>query len=39
MNETNFKIFTTLTENIGNSISINKLTNCINKNYSDNKHY
>ena len=35
MNETKFKILTTLTENIGNSISINKLTNYINDNYKN----
>ena len=35
MNETTFKILTTLTENIGNSISINKLTNYINDNYKN----
>jgi len=35
MNETKFKILTTLTENIGNSISINKLTKYINKNYNN----
>ena len=35
MNETKFKILTTLIQNIGDSISINKLTNCINNNYKN----